>query len=166
MARTRIPKGPWDNGVHEDGEHDAIIHGIERGAYGRDDGFYFKIVLWLVDQRLFLVTNIYVREDTDRTASQRIWHLCQACEDSGEGFHQRLGEFRGKHLRVRMVTVPPSQSGASERYSDVDRFLRPTAPLKPPSWTSYQEATTQKPASPRAEKKLKARKRVRDMFAV
>ena len=55
----------------DDGEeYDAIIHSIERCSYGKDDGYYFRIVLWLVQREVFLVTNIYVRED-NRTALQR-----------------------------------------------------------------------------------------------
>ena len=118
-------------------------------------------MLWLVQPQQFLVTNIYVRDETAATASQRIWHFCQACSESDKLFYQRLDEFRGKHLRVRLETISPSRSGADKHYSDVDRFLRPRLPLDESALADYREATTSQPSAA-----SDAQKGIADMFAV
>ncbi len=167
MATKRIPKGPWDNGLYQNGNYDAVVHHIERGAYGQEGGFYFRFVLWLAQPRRFIVTNIYAKNTTATTALQRIWHFCQACGESDKVFYRRLHEFCAKPIRVRLIRVSTSQSGASEPYSDVDRFLRSKTPLNEAAWAVYREATGQKSKSNSENGQPKQiRKRKFDLFAV
>jgi len=133
-------KGPWDNPVIPAGSYDAVIRQIDSGAYGKDDGIYFRIELWVVQRGCWLVTNIYARKGALTSAERRIWHLCQACNEPHGEFHRRLKVFRGKHLRVTVVTVPASRSKLSRAYSDVDRFLKPTRSLADDDWATYHDA--------------------------
>ncbi len=129
MSRRSIPSAPWHNGVYPDGDYDVVIQGIERHQYGHKGDFYFRIVLKLVQQQAHLVTNIYVKEETQQTAIMRVWHLCQACGMPDKDFYKRLSEFRGKHLRVTLKRMPPKKSGARQAFSDVKKFLKATKPL-------------------------------------
>jgi hypothetical protein len=165
MGRKSIPKGPWDNGVHDDGQYNAVVHSIEHGAYGRGEDYYFRIILWLVEKRVFMVTNIYVREEDSQTALQRIWHFCRACGTSNEDFYKRLSEFKGKHVRVTLFNMTPEKSGAAGPFSDVDRFLKPTRPLTKDEWVSYRQATGQGTECAVAKEKPEKKNRIRDIFA-
>jgi hypothetical protein len=140
MGRKSIPRGPWENGLYDDGRYDAVVHSIERGAYGKDNNHYFQIILWLVQKQAFLVTNIYSREDS-RTALRRIWHFCRACGTTSDDFYRRLTEFKDRHIKVTLTTISPARSGAQNPFSDVHHFLRPKKPLTKEQWTEYRQAT-------------------------
>ena len=165
MGRKSIPRGPWENGLYDDARYDAVVHSIERGAYGKGEDSYFRIILWIVELEAFLVTNIYSREDS-RTALQRIWHFCQACKMSDQDFYKRLDEFKGKHIWVSLVEIGPQRSGAQVSFSDVDRFLRPKKPLTQEQWAEYRRATDPRADSLPAKDKTADKKRIIDLFAV
>ena len=165
MRKKNIPRGPWENGVYDDAQYDAVVQGIERGVYGKGEDFYFHIILWIVELEAFLVTNIYSREDS-RTALQRIWHFCQACGTSNEDFYRRLDEFKGRHIRVSLVEVSPRRSGAENPYSDVHHFLRPTKSLTQEQWATYRQAKDPRADFSRAKEKPKEKTRTVDLFAV
>ena len=165
MSRKSIPRGPWENGLYDDCEYDAIVHEIQHGAYGRNDDRYFRIILWLVQKQAFLVTNIYSREDS-HTALQRIWHFCQACGTSNEDFYRRLDEFKDRHIRITLTTISAARSGAQNPFSDVDRFLRPKKPLTKEQWAEYRQATDPKADYSPSKEKPEKKTRTVDLFAV
>ncbi|HRY71334.1 MAG TPA: hypothetical protein P5304_25270 [Phycisphaerae bacterium] len=134
MSSIYIPKGPWQNKLCHDGDYDAIIYEITHGSYRKSDDGYFQIVLWLVQPKRFVVTNIYITEDGTSTL-QRIWHLCQACGTTYEDFSNRLSEFREKHIVVKLAGV----NHGGHQYSDVDRFIQPSQPLPQASLNEFRE---------------------------
>ena len=142
MQEPQIPSGPWDNGILEEKEYDAIVYGIQRRRLKCDDGCFFRILLWLLQPEIFVATNVYVKEHTFDSARKRIWHLCMACGVPPRGFVNRLAEFSGRHLRVSLRTISLVWEGEEKEFSDVHYFLPPARPLSQNEWDRYESATT------------------------
>jgi len=118
QEKPLVPFAPQQNGVVEEGIHEAIIVKLRKGSYN-GDSTYRQALLWLPEEKRYVATNFYFPKDQDHHTDARLAAFCDAvgldpCDCDGNP-----GAFVGKRLAVQITTCvnrPPP-------YSDVAYFL-------------------------------------------
>ena len=126
MDTDFIPASPWLNPVIDDGIYTANIEEITESTYGPEDKPFVRLLLWLDEPMVHLVTNFY--RPRDSRSQYRLNYLCRCVDcDLLDVFETPRLLFQ-RELRVEVCVTRP-HDGVGRLYSDVKSFIPPEGHL-------------------------------------
>lgn len=122
MHTDFVPVGPWLNPVIDDGIYDATIEEITEGTYGHDKNPFLRLVLWLTEPAVYLVTNFYKPKSS--RSQYRLHYLCRCVDCELQDVFETPHRLARRELRVEVQVTKP-HDGVGRLYSDVKAFIPP-----------------------------------------